>query len=82
MKRTVVKIITTKKIRERPNVLPSDITPHTLTHQLHGDESLRETKSSREEDTREKEGGREEGTKGWQWNDGGSDIQSQLIPSG
>ena len=32
--------------------------PHTLTHQLHGDESLRETKSSREEDTREKEGGR------------------------
>ena len=37
-------------------MLSSDITPHTLTHQLHGDESLRETKSSREEDTRENEG--------------------------
>ena len=45
-------------------MLFSDITPHTLTHQLHGDESLRETKSSREEDTREKEGGRKGGRGG------------------
>ena len=44
-------------------MLSSDITPHNLTHQLHRDESLRETKSSREEDTREREGGRK-GQKG------------------